>query len=267
MNTKRFFKTNSSNINPLVPNNTAKSIDVAKRRMSNICHAFCIEPRQYRPEITIRDIRTYIDSSEVMNRLLYSEISNSVFSLNNDEQLKSNFETNLDSLLNYALNSQNGVPDDCKKMAIKIYDHYNLTTYQTKSINKVFAEGVEDTKNTLYDEFRGIQKDYITILGIFSSVILAFIGGVTFSTSVFENIHKATSYRIVFISAFLGLIVLNSIRILLRFLMDINNKNSNNKKVSVPILFMNICIIAVMIITGLLWLHERYNILSFILKN
>lgn len=70
-----------------------------------------------------------------------------------------------------------------------------------------------------------MQTEYITILGIFASIVLAFTGGMTFSTSVLENISSASIYRTTVISLILGLILFNLIWLLIDFLREINGKN------------------------------------------
>ena len=40
------------------------------------------------------------------------------------------------------------------------------------------------------------QREYISILGIFAAVVLAFTGGIAFSTSVLKNINTVSVYRI-----------------------------------------------------------------------
>ena len=69
-----------------------------------------------------------------------------------------------------------------------------------------------------------MQSEYITILGIFASIVLAFTGGMTFSASVLENISSSSIYRIIVISLILGLILFNVIWLLIDFLRDINGK-------------------------------------------
>lgn len=69
-----------------------------------------------------------------------------------------------------------------------------------------------------------MQNEYITILGIFASIVLAFTGGMTFSASVLENISSSSIYRIIVISLILGLILFNVIWLLIDFLRDINGK-------------------------------------------
>ncbi len=69
-----------------------------------------------------------------------------------------------------------------------------------------------------------MQKEYITILGIFASIVLAFTGGIVFSSSVLENIHKSSIYRISIIAFIIGLVFFNLIWLLMDFIRDINGK-------------------------------------------
>lgn len=80
-------------------------------------------------------------------------------------------------------------------------------------------------KEEVHDGQKKMQNEYITILGIFAAIVLAFTSGMTFSSSVLENIDKASAYRILAIVLILGLIIFNLIWLLIDFLRDINGKS------------------------------------------
>ena len=42
------------------------------------------------------------------------------------------------------------------------------------------------------DKIDNAQKEYITILGIFAAVVITFVGGIAFSTSVLQNMYRHT---------------------------------------------------------------------------
>ena len=96
-----------------------------------------------------------------------------------------------------------------------------------------------------------MQSEYITILGIFASIVLAFTGGMTFSTSVLENISSSSIYRIIVISLILGLILFNVIWLLIDFLRDINRKTIRKWWI---ILLLNFLIIA-----GIAFMYFAYK--------
>ena len=149
---------------------------------------------------------------------------------------------------------------DIRKEIIKLYDHTNLDISRINYTKRMAGETqselarakvlIEDLKNKLAesdvaraeavnhlntessklkeevrDGQKKMQNEYITILGIFAAIVLAFTGGMTFSSSVIENIDKASIYRMITIVLILGLVLSNLIWLLIDFLRDINGKS------------------------------------------
>lgn len=108
----------------------------------------------------------------------------------------------------------------------KLYDHVNLDVARinyVKAIDKRYMVSgkkinvsLKDTEAKLnstkeeLDEYvekvDNAQKESITILGIFSAVILAFIGGMTFTSSVLSNINSMSIYRLLMLSIIIGFV-------------------------------------------------------------
>lgn len=127
---------------------------------------------------------------------------------------------------------------DITKEVNKLYDHVNLDISRInyfrvterksqdglKEVNKAMDQlrenigGLESNIKTAHE----MQREYITILGIFASIVLAFTGGIAFSTSVLENIAKADIYRLILVLCGLAFILLNLIYILTRFIREIS---------------------------------------------
>ena len=149
---------------------------------------------------------------------------------------------------------------DIRKEIIKLYDHTNLDISRINYTKRMAGETqselarakvlIEDLKNKLAesdvaraeavnhlntessklkeevrDGQKKMQNEYITILGIFAAIVLAFTGGMTFSSSVLENIDKSSIYRMITIVLILGLVLSNLIWLLIDFLRDINGKS------------------------------------------
>ncbi|WP_148042360.1 hypothetical protein [Paraeggerthella hongkongensis] len=77
------------------------------------------------------------------------------------------------------------------------------------------------------DAQQKLQRNYITILGIFAAIVVAFMSGTAFSSSVLENIDKASIYRISFVVLLVGFFMFNMTCALFMFLnkvSDIDNK-------------------------------------------
>lgn len=156
------------------------------------------------------------------------------------------------------------------KQINKLYDHINLDiarinyskTIEMRSqgeLQKINAslssmkENVETVQGNI-DKASDLQKQYITILGIFASIVLAFTGGIAFSTSVLENIAAASIYRIALIVIGLAFILINIIYILTRFVQEINKKDG--EKIEYPgfMKILNGIFIGAVLLTIIGWL-------------
>lgn len=97
----------------------------------------------------------------------------------------------------------------------KLYDHMNLECIRlqdfdekmsrVKDVSIKLEKDLNKNYKKLSEELNKQQTQYITILGIFASIVLTFVGGLAFSTSVLSNIDKANAYRLVFVMAFIVL--------------------------------------------------------------
>lgn len=91
----------------------SKKFTNTKRKINGICKALSLNTQKYDPQKTVENIASYISSSNKLDRILYSEISNYVYSLEMSE--RGIFATNLEKLLLYSLDDNNGV-NDCKDL-------------------------------------------------------------------------------------------------------------------------------------------------------
>lgn len=231
-----------------------------KRKINSLCKALTLETQKCNPEKTVDNINAYIASPNKLDRILYSEISNYVFSL--DMTQRGVFATNLEKLLLYSLDDKNNVGEDSKKLIIKIYDHFQLALHQIENVNNIFANGIEEAKQNLKKEVKGIEKEYISILGIFASIVLAFVGGITFSTSVLQNISAVSIFRLLLVVDFLAFVLINVIYILVKFIFTINEKDI--KLFNVKALNITCLVIAIGIIVA--WLFNANKLPDFISK-
>lgn len=234
---------------------------VSKKKIKSICTALCIESKDYDPQKTITTIRGYLNSKTNKERILYSEITSFVYHL--EEVKQGNFITNIEKLLIYALDDNNSVEEDCSKIVIKIYDHIHLAISQKgmaidtqETANKVIFNKLQsvkkDVKEELSTDTKRIEKEYITILGIFAAIVFAFIGGITFSSSVLQNIDAVSIYRLLIVIDLLAMILINSIYVLVKFIMHINDKG----KSLFQICNLNIIMLLIAILIIIAWLLD-----------
>lgn len=236
----------------------SKKFNNTKRKINGICKALSLETQKYDPQKTVENINLYIASPNKLDRILYSEISNYVFSLGMSE--RGIFATNLEKLLLYSLDDKNAVSEDSKKLIVKIYDHFQLALHQIENVNNIFANSIEEAKENLQKQIKGVEKEYITILGIFASIVLAFVGGITFSTSVLQNISGISVFRLLLIVDFLAFVLINVIYILVKFIFTINEKDA--KLFNIKMLNIACIVIAIIIIIG--WVLNVNQIPDFI---
>ena len=71
-------------------------------------------------------------------------------------------------------------------------------------------ENIKREQENAETKINSQQREYIAILGIFSAVVLTFVGGIAFSTSVLENIAQASVYRILIVTLMIGVVLVNS---------------------------------------------------------
>ena len=122
---------------------------------------------------------------------------------------------------------------------LKLSDHINLeiARYQYYSSNDQKLKDMEVRSKDLQNQLKeltekinvesqnasAMQTQYMTILGIFAAIILAFVGNFSFSTSALQNIHQANIPRLVLVTLIVGFIFYNMICVLLGFLKEINH--------------------------------------------
>lgn len=144
----------------------------------------------------------------------------------------------------------------------KLYDHINLECIRLQDsdtkINRIknASKNLDKKYKELKENLNKQQTQYITILGIFASIVLAFVGGLVFSTSVLSNIHKADIYRLIFVMAFIALFFGNILYLLFNFLSKVALvKDEQESWCKKPIYLFNIIAIILILIgfVGEIW--------------
>lgn len=218
----------------------------------------------------------YYSPDEDGFRHYYSDIFAQLFEIRSDES-SSNGSTNilLDNLrfLNEhykAINTdKNGKIIDVGKSINKLYDHVNLElarmayseigdyqlSEQGMTLNDL-SEKVSNLQKDADDIHRSLDKaqaDYIAILGIFASVVLAFVGGMAFSTSVLENMKDVSIYRLLIVSFVIGLVFVTVIFLMFYFVGILSNRKINGDGSLKPLLLIYALFISLIIIVYGMW--------------
>ncbi len=176
--------------------------------------------------------------------LLSDERIANVTAAQND--IKSSYET-----LKNDLQELREANQEVRKSLQKSKDEY-------KNLNKKLI----DTEKEYKDTVKQTQKDYISIFGVFSAIIITFVGGLSFTTSVMDGIDLASPYRIVFIVALIGFVVINMVHYLVHFLWRISGNENNKNRF---IVFINTFFILLMVFDFIVFfLVEKIDFIGYI---
>ena len=105
------------------------------------------------------------------------------------------------------------------------------------------------------------QREYVAVLGIFSSVVLTFIGGIGFSSSVLETMKSVSIYRLLFIVDGLAAVLLNMTCFLMSFIYQIvKDEKPGFSKIHKK---MNITFIVIALMIFGAWLISKPEVRSF----
>lgn len=136
---------------------------------------------------------------------------------------------------------------------------------KSKQANEQAESAMKNAENAKI-KVENAQNESIAILGIFASVVLAFVGGLTFSTSILQNISNASIYKITFVSCGIALVLINIIYMLLRFIIEI--KKTDDAPIRYPSYLkkIDLIILAIALMSVLGWLIDFKHI-SEIIQN
>lgn len=146
---------------------------------------------------------------------------------------------------------------DAKAKIQYLSDHVNLECIHFQSIEqteknvKKLDDNIKQAEQAIKEihtqaqkvekQIENQQNQHTIILGIFASIVLAFVGGLTFSTSVLSHMHEVSIHRLVFVICCIAFLVFNIIFALFDFVLKISGKASSR----LLIFIVNMCIILI----------------------
>lgn len=123
----------------------------------------------------------------------------------------------------------------------------NLTTELTSSQTQY--DSLNKKSNEINKKLEHSKIDYITILGIFATIVVTFVGSFAFSTSVLQNLKDVSIYRLSFTICLIGIIFSNMIWLLTYFIASLTDKAIIWKN-NVPGIVVNSIFLFILICTG-----------------
>lgn len=181
--------------------------------------------------------------------LQYSLISEKMFDKKYSIEVAENIS---EKILSITESNFQGFLDSDEKLKIRFYkliDHIRLASFQISEITQhsiekqeelmqellqsrieskkqkvEFEENINDTKLEIEKEITKIYVQFVTILGIFSAIVLSVFGGLQLITSSFQNLHKLPAWKAVLMSSIIAIAVLCMLFLLTRWISTVINK-------------------------------------------
>lgn len=113
----------------------------------------------------------------------------------------------------------------------KIDSQINIINQDTKKAQD-YIEEIEVKMIESEDKIKKLNVESITILSIFSGIVIAFFGGLGFFNEVLKNMHKVSKYRLTFITLIIGFVLFNTLFLLMYSIGKIVDKPIRNKCLS-----------------------------------
>lgn len=116
-----------------------------------------------------------------------------------------------------------------KLEAQRSFNNNDELEQQNNELKKIEKRATNLTNRIKYinKKLQSQQIDYITVLGVFSAIVLGFTGGLSFTTSILDNVNDVGIYRILLITLLLGFILGNGVYLLLKFIKSIGLYKDN----------------------------------------
>lgn len=186
----------------------------------------------------------------------------------NKDEVLTNICENLNLIIDQ-ISKENPFLDRIKKLQDHINLEANRLSYYRVQISELgkslsqekdILEQLEKQNEKIKSDLKNQQTQYIVILGIFASIVLAFVGSFTFSTSVFANIDKSSIYKLVLVMAFIACFITNILYYLFSFIKDIGFQRNTGRSKGGIVLF-NVLIIAILLSDLIIYLvFHHFNL-------
>lgn len=201
------------------------NVAAQKRKLTKyIIESLYVSTETYDVESSLKAIENYIKKQTTVGRLMYFEITSAVFQ--DTEERRARAMANSGKLVEYVytdyfMEDKNKYKekDKYQEIATKIYDHFNLANYQIHAITKeALKRSKEKFEKQTSKTLRKAEKNYVTILGIFASIIMAAVGSFNYTTAALG----ALSSKDIHYSYIIGMVTL--LGVVLVAIMDILTK-------------------------------------------
>ena len=184
---------------------------------------------------------------------------------------------NLSNNLKIVVDAVDGRCEDqrVKRSVEKLYDHVELERIRlshSAKVEKKLAEaanknesladeyerkiGTVESKmrDKLDKELKSAQRETVTVLGIFASIVIAFNAGIAFATSSIEPVSASGAFTIAFIVSIVGLVIFNALFAMFTFVGRVARgvEEPQSKKYWILFALSNIAILICVVVFGVI---------------
>lgn len=235
----------------------------------------------------------------------YSQILATIWSIKESNDPKIDFLAfmeNINMLKLHVIDSQEGEFLRIRPSLEKLYDHVELEIARIGHFERISdmqndfevqlrtannnLNSLQNSIETASKQTECLKVDIITVIGVFAAIMLAFVSGMTFTSSVLTSMHSSSIYKVAFESVICGFVVFNTIFSLLYFIGRITGKDLYSKcadgecvhgtctkkcdirikmKKRLPYVYwVNFCLISLLILIFISWFIEIKTISDFV---
>lgn len=156
-------------------------------------------------------------------------------------EIKGNFGDNFYKVLNKLLDHvclENSRMRSAEEIAERLFNSEN----NMRTLREQIEQSQKNYEN-LQTKTDGIQKQFVVVLGIFVSIIMAFSGGLSFTNATLSAIANADLFKLIAISLTVGLVLINVCYGLFYYLDYFLNSNDRSEKFK-PLWKINVILLA-----------------------
>lgn len=240
--------------------NKLKEDQIKEIRLSDLIKKIS-ESDTYNEDVAVQDINEMKSIYENNYRHKYSSISTIIQQILDDNLEKGDIlSENFGCIENIINDNSIMIEAQEKEKILKLIDHINLEIGRYSLISRKIEECNRDSSSvtsndikTLEERVENIEKNgeknngivldakekinefmpkleknnmsVITTLTIFSAIIMAFTGSITFASGIYSEISSVSAYRITFVTTLFGAVVINLIFMLLYIIGKLVDKN------------------------------------------
>lgn len=207
--------------------------------VKDFCRRLSKDTKNFEPKIFFEKLHEYITND---NRLLYTHITNYVFSLEKEEQFGI-MQTNLDNVINYIFSkqfscdfswdeSQSNVADPydrTKRTVLKIWDHINLARRQYVLFHETDKEYERIVDKKMEVASAGLIKDMtaqlISLVAIFTALSFLVFGGISSLDNIFIGAKDIPVTKLMIVGIIWCFCIMNLVFVFIFYIAKITGLN------------------------------------------